>query len=83
MPSPEVDVDNIDTMFYIKNNDVLPYQIDVTDGTIIYERWFSGSGYGAIRKTVINGTVTTRYYSKHAKWDNRTTTLYQDLYGVQ
>lgn len=82
MPSPEVDVDNVDTMFYVKSNEV-PYQIDVTDGTVIYERWFSGDGYGTIRKTTIVGTVTTRYFSKHAKWANRTTTLYQDLYGAQ
>lgn len=82
MPSPEVDVDSIDTMFYVKSNEV-PYQTDTTDGTVIYERWFSGDGFGVIRKTTIVGSVVTRYYNKKAKWANRTTTVYQDLCGAQ
>lgn len=76
-------LDSIETSFIYKNMPYVPYQTDTTNGSVIYERWFSGDDFGAIRKTTIAGTVITREYTERAKWANRTTSTYYPLYGVQ
>jgi hypothetical protein len=82
MATPK-ELDSIETSFIYKNSPFVPYQTDTTDGTVIYERWFSGTGFGFIRKTTIVGSVITREYTEKGKWANRTTTVYYPLYGDQ
>jgi len=71
----------LETSYYLMNTPYVPYQVDVTDGTLIYKRWFSGDGFGLIVRTTIVGSVTTNEFCARAKWANRATSNYIPLYG--
>jgi hypothetical protein len=73
-------IKELETSYYLMNTPYVPYQVDITDGTVIYKRWFSGDGFGLILRITVAGSVTTYEYCSRAKWASRATSNYIPLW---
>jgi len=58
--------------------DLEPTQQDITDGTVIYSRWTSGTGVEIIMKKALDGTVWTTSRAR-GLWTNRASLTYTEI----